>query len=166
MKTFGDVLELLGSLITAGGLVYAWHRLTGRFTQWRSAIAKVGSEIRARLSGPQTHTIEGATFGGFATLTATAEKSYPIDVTLPLERQVARLVEISQAQQVEINALERHIHSVRENPAVTMEDVEIAVAEAISKLESIQTGSAVRDLGWALLGIGLTVVGISVGIVA
>lgn len=163
----GDVLEFVGTLVTAYGLFYAWQRLTGRIARWREQLARIGTEAKARLTGRRDAAVNAtAALAGAAGLSATARAEYPVDSTETLENQVARLIEITNFLRADIDATQGQIAHVRDHPAVTMEAVETAIADALSSFETTQTASTIRDLGWAIGGIGMTAVGIFIGFFA
>lgn len=167
VKLVGDVVELVGTLVTAYGLFYAWQRLTGRIARWREQLARTGAEVKARLTGKRDATVNAtAATAVTAALSATARAEYPINTTGSVENQVARLIEITNALRADIDNVQGQIADVRDHPAVTMKSVETAIAESFSGFETTQTASTVRDLGWAIGGIGMTAVGIVIGIFA
>ncbi|WP_433754442.1 hypothetical protein [Nocardia sp. CA-135398] len=167
MELAGDVLEFVGTLVTAYGLFYAWQRLTGRIARWREQFARIGTEVKARLTGRRDATVNAtAALAVAAGLSATARAEYPVDSTETLENQVARLIEITNFLRADIDATQGQIAHVRDHPAVTMEAVETAIADALSSFETTQTASTIRDLGWAIGGIGMTAVGIFIGFFA
>lgn len=165
MKFIGDLLELAGALITAGGLVYAWHRMTDHVNNWRRQLVRLGEELKAKITGRRSATVQvAAAAAGAGMHTATVRVEYPVDTTAPLEDQVARLIEVTKVLRSDVESTERKIDEVRDNPAVTPDDVETAIAEALSGLEDTRKISAVRDLRYALFGILITAVGISLGL--
>ncbi|WP_067573668.1 hypothetical protein [Nocardia acidivorans] len=166
METIGSAVELVGTLITGCGLVYAWNRLTGRFTRLRVGLAKLGAQVKGKLVAPGAIEARAITIGGEGTLTASARAVYPVNSSAPLEDKVARLIEIVNALRADIDATNARIDVVRDSPVVTIETVGSAVAEAVSGLEVVQASTALRDLGWAMFGILVTAVGIVLGMVA
>ena len=59
MQTLGTALQLVGSTITLGGLVYAWHVTSGRLVQWRDDLRNRLTRLRESMdkwlsAGPPT----------------------------------------------------------------------------------------------------------------
>ncbi|MGW6699781.1 hypothetical protein [Nocardia sp. NPDC055049] len=163
MNLVGDLFQLVGALITGYGLIFAWERMTSRIAGFRQQLTQLGSAARAKLTGhSENQTIEA---NDTITWTATAEVKieHPIDTTAPLEDQVARLVQVTRLLREEMDGTERQIAAVRDHPTLTVDEVETAIAEALSNLEGAQTSHSIKDLRWALTGLVVTAIGIVIG---
>lgn len=63
MQIFGNALQLAGSIITLGGLIYIWHKTSGRLVQWRDGLKDRLSQLRKSMDiiitpGPARMTIK------------------------------------------------------------------------------------------------------------
>lgn len=164
MNLAGDVLQLVGALITAYGLFYAWERLTGRIAKWRQRFGAALAAARAKLTGRSEHRIVRANDMAIGWDRAAALKlEHTVDTTAPLEDQVARLVVVTQRLREELEQTEQQVSELQDRPGLTIDDVNAAIAEALSGIEATQTPNAVRDLRWALFGLGVTALGIVIG---
>ena len=69
VQTFGTVLQLIGSVITLGGLVWAWHVLTRALNQWSEAVRGQLSRLRDSLAslGRPTSTGTASALYGWTT---------------------------------------------------------------------------------------------------
>ena len=64
MQTLGTALQLIGNAIMLGGLLWAWHKASGRLNQWRAAIGTRLTQLRqtiASLAAPPRPTTHQAT---------------------------------------------------------------------------------------------------------
>jgi hypothetical protein len=69
MQTLGTALQLAGSVITFGGLLYAWHIASGRLAQWRDAVKGQLAQLRNSIASMG----RGTTHQASATLTVQPE---------------------------------------------------------------------------------------------
>lgn len=46
MQTLGNALQLAGSIITLGGLIYIWHKASGRLLQWHAGLRDRLNQLR------------------------------------------------------------------------------------------------------------------------
>ncbi|MEV6225370.1 hypothetical protein AB0M13_27315 [Nocardia fluminea] len=164
MNLAGDITQLVGALITAYGLFYAWERLTGRIAKWRQKVNRLATAAKAKLLGQTEHTTIEANETVIGWDVASVLKiNHPIDTTAPLEDQVARLVVVTQRLRDGIDEIQEQILEIRDRPTLSMDEVRTAITEALSGVEITQTPHAVRDLRWALFGLFVTAVGILIG---
>lgn len=114
MQTLGTWLQLSGSIITALGLRWAWHKAPGRLIEIRNAMAKRLTRIReavaAKLAPPPVPT--GATIATtMQKMTTHAEGS--VDNGTP-EHRFARLETENARRADEVRELSNKIERARE----------------------------------------------------
>lgn len=139
LQVAGNSLQLLGVVITGLGLLYAWNRASGRFDQWRQSVTSMLAELRAKLT-PRTGVI-GAAVVVEPEITASATVRHPGETEERLDRIEDNLATLPGQIKKEIKA------------------VEAAMDEKLAEFDATGKGIAVKDIYWALGGIGIQVVG-------
>lgn len=64
MQTLGNALQLAGSIITLGGLIYVWNKTSGRLQHWLNGLRDGLTQLRKSMDiiitpGPARITIKG-----------------------------------------------------------------------------------------------------------
>jgi hypothetical protein len=87
MQTFGTVLQLSGSVITMGGLLYAWHVASGYLNQLREATRNRWTQLRNSLASFGRQTPPGSV-GASLPVTATTTADMTLKRAGALSRNV------------------------------------------------------------------------------
>ena len=136
----GTALQLLGTAVTALGLLYAWNRASGRFDQWRQNVRSTLAALPAQVTG--------------------RKKAKSVIIVAPTMRATA--VMLPPTVGTPESRLLRVEQDLAELPGQTkkqIEAIEAAIDEKLAEFDATGKGFAVRDIYWALGGIGLQVVG-------
>lgn len=150
METFGKVLELLGTLIAMGGLCFAWWKASTRNNAWRARVVASLRVAFGRLAGSAeevSRTVDGS------------DAAIGVDDARVIKHDKipGHLADVYQ----QLDAVRA---ALRTNAATTRAEAEAAFAEAIEQLKTDQNSHTIRDLTWALGGLGITAIGIFIGI--
>ena len=129
-------MQIIGALVTAAGLLYAWNRASGRYEQWRGQLVDKLAEVRRQIVDRRNRGIELNT-------TITVEQQLDIDVLRPGSRD-ERLFRLEQ----EVSAL------------IAGDQMRNVVDEKLADFDAEGKAFAVRDIWWALGGIMIGVVGL------
>ncbi|MBF6164849.1 hypothetical protein IU486_08690 [Streptomyces gardneri] len=164
-KTVGDVIELIGTLIAAAGLAYAWHKASGRLRSIVQAFNDWKANLRAILSGRRDVTVQATAAKAFAFSegAVVVTRSPAVDADRPVAVQLRSLGEQVQAVRNDVRSTNERIDELRNAPKLSRQDVDDAVSEALSGFKLDLDVLATKDLTWALIGIGTTAVGIVIG---
>lgn len=165
METFGKWLELTGTIFTALGLLYAWWKADGRLRTLGVRIALLPTTIRGLFAPPVHHTAD-------AQLTIVADIGASADVASKDElfdgnkstaenfvnvgQKVQHLRRDLEAAKAESEGRDRQIRA----------ELTEAIEEAIGEFKDDLDASTVKDLIPAIIAIGVTAVGILMGIIA
>ncbi|CAM3510984.1 hypothetical protein MYCO108962_23645 [Mycobacterium colombiense] len=148
MATAGNVLVLLGTIVTACSLLVMWHQNSDTLQKWRASLRNLGAKARrwARFGRPVHHTAEAHTIVA-PTMTATARMLTPrigtdADQLARIERAIDELANKT--------ANERADDSKRNAEAIK---------QAISAYGAEQRAATRRQTAIALLGVALTIAG-------
>jgi hypothetical protein len=147
LQVAGTVLQIIGAAVTALGLLYAWDRASGRFDQWRDSVTSKLAGLRAQVTGRH----KGSASVVIAPEAKAAGKVLPSpDWTLEdrLQRVEQTLAELPGRTKKEIGA------------------VEAAIDEKLAELDATGKGFAVKDIYWALGGIGIGMLGTVLSLIA
>jgi hypothetical protein len=90
MQTFGTVLQLSGSVITLGGLVYAWHVASGYLNQLREATRNRWTQLSNSLASFGRQTPPGSV-GASLPVTATTTADMTLKRAGTVEERLERL---------------------------------------------------------------------------
>ncbi|UAK34630.1 hypothetical protein K8O92_12765 [Nocardia asteroides] len=164
-KTVGDVVELIGTLITAAGLAYAWHKASGRLRGIVQAFNDWKANLRTISSGRRDVTVQATAAQAFAFSegAVVVTRSPAVDADRPVAVQLRNLGEQVQAVRDDIRSTNERIDELRNAPKLSRQDVDNAVADALSDFKLELDVLATKDLTVALIGIGTTATGIIVG---
>ena len=148
VQTLGTALQLSGSVITLGGLLWAWHVLSGVLTRWRDAVRGWPTRLRDSLAkslGRQTST--GGTAQGSYGWTARAAGVTPTTGT-PEER----------ISQLEARLVEQRVKFT--------ETLRTAIGDAIAAELEESKALRLRDIAWAAGGIAVSIIGYACQLIA
>lgn len=166
METVGRAFELVGAIITFVGLIHAWRRLSKRDMSLRSGLRNLETRLR-RLAEQAPSVSVRLELGGEGTASARVVKQINrFDKSEPVEDQIDKLVDEQNRIQLDMAAVRDSITALEGAEAVTKADVEERIRAALKELESELDESQVSDLIPALIGIGMTIVGIVLGVFA
>ncbi|MEV6340557.1 hypothetical protein AB0M12_38280 [Nocardia vinacea] len=167
MKTFGDWLELVGTVTTAIGLVIAWEKATGRLNNLREGAQRHLAVIRRRLGlgGDITiHATTAAAFAGGGRVTVRAVGQHVVDPNVSVHRQIEGVASETRILREMIEDLREYIEKVENSPRLEMSDVNTVLDEVVSELKSELNVSSAKDFRVAIGGVLLTTVGMLWGI--
>ncbi|WP_280491713.1 hypothetical protein [Nocardia asiatica] len=165
MKTVADVVELAGTLITAAGLFYAWHKASGRLRRIVRAFNDWKADLRRVLRGPRQETVQAQVTEVIAVADAAAvvERGPAVDTSKPIPEQIQSLGEQIRAARRDLRNTNASVEKLRDAPKLSREDLDNAIADALSDFKLELDVLATKDLTVALIGIGTTAVGIVIG---
>jgi hypothetical protein len=141
MQTAGTSLQLIGALVTAAGLLYAWNRASGRFDQWRNSVMSKLGELRAQVASK-----------------GKADAHVQVDVQTNVGMGLTRPGTLDER-------LQRVENELSELPGKTKKAIENAIDEKLAEFDATGRGFAVKDIYWALGGIGLGAFGNALSLV-
>ena len=153
MDKLGTSLELLGAIVTGGGLMWAWSRASGRFKKWRTKVEEGLNRANHRLkriSGGVTHELQAA-LDVHVGMRASAE----VTKNQPLADRVAAIERTFDALKTSVGA---------NTPASLQDKLEEEIQEEFAELQSLENAIAVRDIAVALIGLLITFVGTALGL--
>ncbi|MEU6184540.1 hypothetical protein [Nocardia sp. NPDC047038] len=164
-KTVGDVVELIGTLITAAGLFYAWHKASGRLSRIVRAFNDWQADLRRVLRGRRQETVQaqGTDVIAVADAAAVVEPGPAVDTSKSVPEQIQSLGEQIRAARIDLRNTNARVDGLRDAPKLGRDDVDNAVADALSDFKLELDVLATADLTVALIGIGTTAVGIIIG---
>jgi hypothetical protein len=136
MQIAATSLQLLGVFITLIGLFYAWNRASGRFDEWLDSVKSTLNQFRGKLTR--------ATGAIGAELVVKPEVGASASVRHPGEPD---------------ERLSRIENTLSELPGKFNTATEAAITEALAEFDATGKGIAVKDIYWALRGIGVQVLG-------
>ena len=155
------MIELVGTLVTAYGLLYAYGRTQG----WAAQIGDWWAKIRG--ISPRKHT--GAAFGSAGTLSVTAVGYEPLtlDAKLPLPEQLAQVENHVNKLglrfgplQADIARLDRAIEQAKVHgdtvATQVLADAKREIQRFGDRLDELQA----IDLTWAVRGVLITALGV------
>jgi len=142
----GSVLQLLGAAVTALGLLYAWNRASGRFDEWRQDVTSKLAAVRSRVTGRYN-----------------AEFSLAVPPTIRVEGKV--LPPPGSTPEDRLLRVEQELAELPGRVNKDIEAVEAAIDEKLAEFDSAGKGFAVKDIYWALGGIGIGMVGTLVSLI-
>lgn len=155
MEIIGKCFELVGTVITFGGLLYAWWQITKRDNRLRTAVVRSLEAGRRRLTRSETaplpleaRTVQANDAG------AATERQRVFKHEKPLIEHFAEVYQELDAAQDEARA---NVEAVRR-------EVGDAFTESIIDLKSELDANGLKDLRFALVGIAVTAIGILIGI--
>jgi len=134
VQALGTALQLSGSVVTLGGLLWAWHVLTGYLTRWTDTVRGWPNRLLDLL--PSLGTPTGIAQGAFGWTTTKASGVAPTTGT-PEER---------------ITQLESKLASLTAT-------LNAAIDEAIATEREASKSLRLRDIAWAAGGIAVSIVG-------
>jgi signal transduction protein with GAF and PtsI domain len=140
-------LQLIGNIITLGGLVYAWHILTGRLSRWRDEIGERLTELRAVVASKGT----GVTQQVGATLTVEPI----IEAVLELIRDGSDEERIKRVEQNYDNLA----NQVRELTETFRTEIDQAIAAELETFQANTNAIRLTDITYAALGILVSISG-------
>lgn len=168
VENFARAVELVGALVTAVGLSYAYGRARHgeRFLAefWRAAVDRIMRRPRAA-----TVHVSGA-IGATGTFSADAYAVFQLDRTAPREDQLDQLADFCRSTQTELatvrQQLTQHDRDISGARAHATEAAAQAHADAVAHLngfESRLNSTASLDLRWAILGLIINSCGVALG---
>ncbi|OMC32013.1 hypothetical protein A5739_11375 [Mycobacterium colombiense] len=146
MQTLGIWLQLAGSVITLGGLLWAWHVASGRISLWRDTmrdrLVRLGESVVARLAPPPPPPT-----GGFiaTTLPKMTTQAFGTVDNGTDEQRLARLETENARRADEVRELRAEIDKAR--------------AAALEEFKTSSNAIRVRDIYPAALGILVSIAG-------
>jgi hypothetical protein len=144
-------LQLIGTAVTAAGLLYAWNRATARFTRWRAALAQRIAQVHALV-------IDGVTPPNVARVNADFTSTGSLSATVEVvgggtvDSVEDRLARLEQRHQVAVAALP--------------DQIDRAIDDRLGDLDAEANTLARRDIYLALLGLAIGAVGQVLGVIA
>jgi hypothetical protein len=149
VQTLGTALQLSGSVITLGGLLWAWHKASGRLNQWRAAIVIRLAQIRHKIQTLRPAGIPSQE--AFANLTvqiqlaadATLKRGGPTD---------DRLTRLENDHNTVLNLLAQQESSLRV-------EIDQAIADALETIQTDADTVRLRDIYPAVFGILVSITG-------
>lgn len=165
VETVGDGLELIGTLITAYGLWFAWNRNSNRrvrawiATRYRH-VAAILTRHRptVRIEIPTAEAV--ATAGGVTVHVGRSE----LDSSLPLEEQLRRVLDQVDGLSRDLQKHRERIEALEDGRTQIGPRIEQAIESAQSAEQTRARTAALADLTPALIGVAFTAIGIFVGI--
>ncbi|WP_157680482.1 hypothetical protein [Mycobacterium dioxanotrophicus] len=146
MQSFGIVLQLVGSLVTLGGLFYAWHKASGLLVRLRESALQLWDQfvesVVDRLTPPAPPVDPGTSAGTLPKMTSQAYGH--VDGGTDGER-LARLESENAMRAQEI----REVHAA----------IDKARAAALDELEASSAAVRLADIYPALIGIVISIAG-------
>ena len=139
----GTCLQLLGAIIAICGFLYAWNRASRRFTEWLNNIKLSLTQLRSKITRT-TNKIGAAVMIDVQT-SASGTVSHPG----PTPERLSRIE-----------------NTLSELPGKLNEATEAAINEAISEFDADRKAFALKDIYWALGGLGVQVVGYVLSLVS
>jgi hypothetical protein len=139
MQTAGTSLQLLGALFTAAGLLYAWNRSSGRFDQWRDSIVFGLIELRGQLSRQPA--------------------AFNVGVDEQFDMQAGAEVIRPGMDEERLHRIENDVTTLLRQAGQVNEATKAAIDEKLGVFSASGKGFAVRDISWALVGIGVGALG-------
>ncbi|SIL61752.1 Uncharacterised protein [Mycobacteroides abscessus subsp. abscessus] len=152
MELAGFLIQVLGALFTAVGLLIAWERVSNRSAQWRKGIGDFinGLLVRPKKgSGDNVITPKGAviTVEGH-TPEVTVEPDGP-------ERRLKQLEDESKRLQKRVRKTEKAVERVDQ----AVDEVDSTINAALAKLVNDDNLIKASDIRLALIGLGISFVG-------
>ncbi|MGV9818410.1 hypothetical protein [Nocardia xishanensis] len=174
MDTFGDWLELGGTLLTFYGLWFAWNRNSNRWLRRRIAGSAEYVVNRAKhflaLVFPSLRRSRGivavAAQASARAHNATASAQSAIDPGKPLTIQIQELAGQVMDMGDDLRAMRRRIEQVEAAGRSHAKSAERAAVQAVAELRDRSKIDAFTDLSIALSGIFVTAIGIVFGMIA
>lgn len=159
MHTLSTWLQLFGNVIMLGGLLWAWHKASGRIAQWRAAIGARLTQLRDAIAQlvRNTQTVKpegipsGEEFGIHATIGGGGMSTHiegNVDGGTPEERLARQEVENAKRAD-EIRAL---AHALRT-------EIDNARAAVLDKSTALSNAVRLRDIYPAAFGLLVSIAG-------
>ncbi|MFD9550308.1 hypothetical protein ACFWBG_23180 [Nocardia salmonicida] len=168
MKTFGDLLELFGTVTTAIGLVIAWEKATGRLNSLRDSARKHLVSIRQKLGLGGDAIVQATVAAAFASAGQAKVRvvgQHRVDPDVSLHQQVEGVASETRILREMIADLREYIEKVEAAPQLELADVNAALDVAISELKSELNVSSAKDFRVAIGGVFVTTTGMLLGLV-
>ena len=100
LQTAGTALQLIGALVTAYGLFYAWNRIAATFDQWRRGVVSNFAEWREQATGKHKAAADRLVAVRAETDGMVGRPGTPEERLIRVEREVSTL--LGQAGQVNV----------------------------------------------------------------
>src|SRR5689334_2116667 len=149
MQTVGTWLQLVGVVITLGGLVWAWRKLSRLPSQWGAAINRWATQLRNAIPSlnappPSTHQVSAHLAGhGQAAASMTLKRAGTTD---------ERITQLENDHNDVLNALAQQESALRD-------ETKQAIADALDNFQTLSDTVRLRDIGWAVGGIAVSIAG-------
>lgn len=149
MQTLGTSLQLTGSVITFGGLLYAWYVTSGRLRRWGVAAGNLVVGLRSALR--RSDTVKRADVALTAEGALTVETEKFVSGTLD-----QRLHTVENDADVIRTRLDRLPDALRDEMRDEFND---AIAAALQEFSDLTNAAELRDIYPALFGILVSISG-------
>jgi hypothetical protein len=161
VKTLGDILQLLGTFVTAGGLIYAWERSTRRLSALRQSAQRMMDDVRATLTGRRDATVHAIVAESRAEGSSSVRivVNHVVDPSLSVHRQIEGLAQETRDIREALANLQENVSRVENAPRLEPSDVDTAVSAALSTFKSELDTRAGTDYRYAIGGIICSFVG-------
>jgi hypothetical protein len=165
-KWWANTVQLLGTLVTGFGLLYAWARATRFWGRTWPRIKRWWAQLWGR---PVNQVVRPAGFtGGLVGLEAEVMVGLGLDRSLPLQEQLLQVERyINTRLPQELTGLSRRIREVRRELQDADSRSQQAVAQAKAQAQAGLKELAARldstqalDLSWAIVGLFITAMGV------
>jgi hypothetical protein len=141
MQTAGTSLQLLGAVVTAMGLFYAWNRASGRYDQWRNSVTSKLGDLREQI---------------------TRKGKADANLQIGFQTDVGGVIGRPGTVEERLHSVENQISEI---PGKTEKAIENAIDEKLAEFDATGKGFAVKDISWALVGICIGVLGNALSLV-
>ncbi|WP_459549371.1 hypothetical protein [Nocardia sp. X0981] len=153
----------MGTIVTAGGLIYAWEKATRRLSALMESGQRQMNSIRAALTGRRDAVVHAIVAEASAEGSASVRivVHHVVDPSLPVQRQIEGLAEETRHLRDAIANLQADISRVENAPRLEASDVDKAVSAALDTFKSELDTKAGKDYLWAIGGIACTFIGMA-----
>lgn len=152
MELAGFLIQVLGALFTALGLIVAWDRVTSRSMQWRKGVgAFLGGLLARSKQGNRNNVItpqEAVITVKGGTPEVTVEPDSP-------EKQLKRLEEKLEGLHKRVGKTEKNVKRIDR----AIGEVDNVISAALTKLANDENLIKVSDIRIALIGLGISFIG-------
>ncbi|MBF9326059.1 hypothetical protein [Mycobacteroides chelonae] len=138
MELAGFLIQIVGAVITGLGLFVAWDRASIRSNEWRNKISEFRAGLSERLARPRGDNVITPKPG---TLTLTGHTPGVINAPVdPEERMNYVLKALAQFD-------------------IRLDGIDAVIEKEVTELSQAEKLIEVRDIGWAIIGLGVSLFG-------
>ncbi|BAX98801.1 hypothetical protein MSTE_03500 [Mycobacteroides stephanolepidis] len=138
MELAGFLVQIVGAVITGVGLFVAWDRASIRSNNWRDKIKDFRAGLLGRLAGLRGDNVITPKPGA---LTVTGHTPGVINAPVDPKERIDYILKMLSQLDIRIDGI---------NSAIETEVAELSQAEKLVE---------VRDIGWAIVGLGVSLFG-------